>query len=157
MWRVNAPLAAWVGLSPAFICVHCLAPAETREIDPYARNNLKRQEFLLKRGVASRATFNEATEPSMALLALGTRICHLWASHTLTGIDDGYSTQLDMTTSSLTNSPSGGGPEGIDVGPGGHATLALMATKFLGAASPGVGSNPCDVHIATWLAMTLLE
>ena len=23
VWRVNAPLAAWVGLSPAFICVHC--------------------------------------------------------------------------------------------------------------------------------------
>jgi len=66
-------------------------------------------------------------------------------------------TQVDMTTSSLTNSPSGGGPEGIAVGAGGHATLALMATKFLGAAGPVVGSNPCHVQIATWLAMTLLE
>jgi hypothetical protein len=56
-------------------------------------------------------------------------------------------TQVDMTTSSLTNSPSGGGPEGIDVGAGGHATLALMATKFLGAAGPGLGSNPCHVKL----------
>jgi len=56
-----------------------------------ARNNFERQEFLLKRGVVSRATCDEATErlpwrcsPSAA------RICRLWASHTLTGIDDGY-------------------------------------------------------------------